>query len=249
MLLAIEDLHWADRSTRAFLAFLARSLRRERVLVVATYRPDELHRRHPLRPLLAELEREPRARRIDLAPLTRAELAEQLDDILGAAARRRTSSTRLFARTEGNPLFAEELLAAGLDGRGALPPTLRDALMIRIEAPRRERPGGLRVIAAGRSLDHALLAEATGLEPRRAARGAARGRGQPHPRGRRRGRLRFRHALLREVVDDDLLPGERAELHLRWPARSRPRAERGGLARLAAAIAHHYPPPATSRRR
>ena len=54
----IEDLHWADRATRAFLDFLARSLCRERVLVVATYRPDELHRRHPLRPLLAELERD-----------------------------------------------------------------------------------------------------------------------------------------------------------------------------------------------
>ena len=71
VLLAIEDLHWADASTRAFLSFLARSLRAERVLLVATYRPDELHRRHPLRPLLAELERGPRARRIELVPLTR----------------------------------------------------------------------------------------------------------------------------------------------------------------------------------
>ena len=59
-MLVLEDLHWADRSTRAFLAFLARNLCRERVLVVATYRIDELHRRHPLRPLLAELERDPR---------------------------------------------------------------------------------------------------------------------------------------------------------------------------------------------
>src|SRR5438874_2684879 len=60
VLFAIEDLHWADASTRAFLSFLARSLRSERVLLVASYRPDELHRRHPLRPLLAELERGPR---------------------------------------------------------------------------------------------------------------------------------------------------------------------------------------------
>jgi len=75
VLLAIEDLHWADASTRAFLSFLARSLRSERVLLVASYRPDELHRRHPLRPLLAELERGPRARRSELAPLTRSELA------------------------------------------------------------------------------------------------------------------------------------------------------------------------------
>src|SRR5262245_6672319 len=59
VLFVIEDIHWADASTRAFLAFLARSLREERVLVTASYRPDELYRRHPLRPLLAELERGP----------------------------------------------------------------------------------------------------------------------------------------------------------------------------------------------
>ena len=67
--LVLEDIHWADRSTRAFLVFLGRSLWTERVLVVATYRSDELHRRHPLRPLLAELERDTRARRIELTPL------------------------------------------------------------------------------------------------------------------------------------------------------------------------------------
>ena len=112
LLLAIEDLHWADRSTRAFLVFLARSLRRERVLVVATYRPDELHRRHPLRPLLAELERDAARPPRRAAPLTRDELAEQLEDILGAAPDDDLLA-RLFARSEGNPLFAEELLAAG----------------------------------------------------------------------------------------------------------------------------------------
>ncbi len=58
VLLAIEDLHLADRSTRGFLTFLARTLCTERIAVVATYRSDELHRRHPLRPLLAELERD-----------------------------------------------------------------------------------------------------------------------------------------------------------------------------------------------
>src|SRR5690348_7728693 len=71
VVLALEDLHWADPSTRAFVAFLAHSLCRERVLVVLTYRVDELHRRHPLRPLLAEIERDPAVRRITLQPLTR----------------------------------------------------------------------------------------------------------------------------------------------------------------------------------
>ena len=93
LLVTIEDLHWADRSTRAFLVYLASSLCRERVLVVTTYRPDELHRRHPLRPLLAELERDARARRVELHRLTRDELAQQLADILGVRRRARTCST------------------------------------------------------------------------------------------------------------------------------------------------------------
>src|SRR3712207_1120802 len=85
VVLVVEDIHWADRSTRDFLVFLSRTLCRERVLVVATYRSDELHRRHPLRPVVAELERSERARRIGLQPFTRDELAEQLADIAGSA--------------------------------------------------------------------------------------------------------------------------------------------------------------------
>src|SRR4051812_40597369 len=160
LLLTIEDLHWADRSTRSFLVYLASSLCRERVLVVASYRPDELHRRHPLRPLLAELERDARARRVELHPLTRAELAEQLTDILGEPPHHDLLD-RLFARSEGNPLFAEELLAAGMDGRGSLPPTLRDALMLRIERLSEEAQELLRLLAAGGRLDHEILADAS----------------------------------------------------------------------------------------
>jgi hypothetical protein len=57
IVLVLEDLHWADASTRDFLTFLVRSARTEPLCLVATYRSDELHRRHPLRPVLAELER------------------------------------------------------------------------------------------------------------------------------------------------------------------------------------------------
>ncbi|MDQ6776331.1 MAG: hypothetical protein M3071_08970 [Actinomycetota bacterium] len=62
MALVLEDMHWADRSTRTFAQFLARSPREERVMLLLTYRTDELHGRHPLRPLLAELDpdRDPR---------------------------------------------------------------------------------------------------------------------------------------------------------------------------------------------
>ena len=97
VLLLLEDIHWADSSTRSFLAFVARAMSTERVLAVCTYRSDELHRRHPLRPLLAELERDPSARRIELARLSRGELAEQLADILGRAARAPSSSSACTA--------------------------------------------------------------------------------------------------------------------------------------------------------
>src|SRR5918992_2513323 len=79
LLLVIEDLHWADSSTRSFLSFLSRTLCDARIMIVGTYRSDDLHRRHPLRPLLAELTRDPATRMVDLPPLTREELAEQLE--------------------------------------------------------------------------------------------------------------------------------------------------------------------------
>ena len=211
--------------------YLASSLCRERVLVVTTYRPDELHRRHPLRPLLAELERDARARRVELKPLTRAELAEQLNDILGEAPGEDLLS-RLFARSEGNPLFAEELLAAGTDGRGSLPPTLRDALMLRIERLSGDAQETLRVLAAGRRLDHEVLAEASGIDPRALRDAVREAVAAQLVVADEEGRYAFRHALLREVVVDDLLPGERAELHLALARTLERRAE--GCPRTAA---------------
>ncbi len=238
--LVLEDIHWADRSTRAFLVFLARSLWTERVLVIATYRSDELHRRHPLRPLLAELERDTRARRIELARLTRDELAELLADILGGAGDDELVE-RLYARSEGNPLFTEELLAARLDGRGGLPSTLRDALMVRIERLSEPAQEALRVLSAGRRLSHAVLADASGLgaaELRAVVREAAESNVIVADE---RGRYQFRHALLREVVHDDLLPGEHAELHLALArALERQAEETGEDALITAGIAHHY---------
>ncbi len=212
VVLMIEDLHWADRSTRNFLTFLSRSLCRERVLVVGSYRPDELHRRHPLRPLLAELERGEHARRIELAPLSRAELAEALGDILGAPPDAELVD-RLYARSEGNPLFAEELLAAGLDGRGALPPTLREALMLRIEALPPPAEELLRLLAAGQRMDHELIEAASGLEPREVREALREAISSHIVTANENGFYGFRHALLREVVHDDLLPGEHADLH------------------------------------
>ncbi len=213
VVLILEDMHWADRSTRAFTAFLARTLRQERICVVLTYRADELHRRHPLRPLLAELERLERARRILLVPFDRAELGEALADILGAEPDGMLLD-RLFSRSEGNPLYTEELLAAGLDGRGAAPQSLRDAFLVRIERLSPEAQRVVRAVAVARAADESMLAVVTGLD-RDALQNALRESVSEQVMiADDDGRFCFRHALLREALYDDLLPGERGELHI-----------------------------------
>jgi len=214
LVLVVEDVHWADRSTRDFLIFLSRAMCRERVLVLVTYRSDELHRRHPLLPVVSELDRTERAVRIPLEPFTRDELAAQLEDILGEPPGTDLLD-RLEARSEGNPLFAEELLAAGQDGRGEVPPTLRDALMLRVEALGEQAQEVLRIVAAAGRVDHEVLQAVSGVEPptlRAALREAV---GQRLLVVDEDGRYAFRHALLREAVQDDLLPGEQTELHTR----------------------------------
>ena len=112
--LVLEDIHWADRSTRAFLVFLARSLWAERVLVIATYRSDELHRRHPLRPLLASSS-------ATRAPAGSSSRGSSRDE-LGACGRpprrrrRRRLLERLYARSEGNPLSPRSCWPRGSTG-------------------------------------------------------------------------------------------------------------------------------------
>jgi DNA-binding CsgD family transcriptional regulator len=242
VILLLEDIHWADGSTRAFIAFLARSLRRERVLLLLTYRTDELHRRHPLRPLLTELDRLERTRRIELSPWDRAELAEVLADLLGDAADELLLD-RLLLRTEGNPLYVEELLAAGLDGRGAPPQSLNDAFMLRIERLPAEARATARAVAVGGRVDEPTLAALTGLSDdalRETLRAAI---AENVLLAGDDDRYRFRHALLREAVYDDLLPGERGDLHrataLALEARELPACIEDEVERVAQ-IATHY---------
>ena len=240
VVLVLEDMHWADRSTRAFVAFLARSLRSERLLLLLSYRTDELYRRHPLRPLLAELERLPRTQRILLEPFDRSELGEALADILGSSPAEALLE-RLFSRAEGNPLYTEELLAVGLDGRGAAPQTLRDAFLVRIERLAPDAQRAARAVAVGRALPESVISEATG---RRAALQEAlrEALAEQILLANDDGFLTFRHALLREALYDDLLPGERSELHLRLARALEARIGQGTEGELvrSAAIARHY---------
>jgi DNA-binding NarL/FixJ family response regulator len=217
VLLVLEDLHWADASTRDLVTFLSRMLHRERVALIGSYRTDDLHRRHPLRPVLAELLRLPSVIAVDLAPLDPAALAEHLT----ATAAGRLGATELndiVARAEGNAYYAEELLAASVSGdqteHSALPAGLAALLLSRIEQLSDAAQQVLRAAAvAGRRADDELVAAASGLEA--AEYEAAVREAVTHqllvPDGTE-GYV-FRHALLREAVYADLLPGERTRLH------------------------------------
>jgi DNA-binding CsgD family transcriptional regulator len=213
LVLVVEDLHWADRSTRDLLAFLARNLRRERVLLVVTYRDDEPGQQQ-LGPYLAELDRAGRVERLELARLDQAQTTAQLVGILGAAPTAELVHA-VFARSEGNPFFTEELLAAVQAGSPELPATLRDLLRGRVQALPQPAQHVLAVAAvAGRRMPHRLLATVAGLGDRQLD-GALREAVASQLLVTRPGQDAYdvRHALVREVIDADLLPGERTRLH------------------------------------
>ena len=212
VLLVVEDLHWSDQSTRDLLGFLVRNLRGG-VALVLTYRSDELHRRHPLRPFLAELDRSGRAERLELERLGRRGLAELLAGILEEPVPPALVG-EVLARSEGNPFFAEELLAAHLDGT-RLPLVLRDLVLARVEALSEPTQRVLEVAAvAGTRVDHELLAAVVGQDAEELV-WLLREAVTRHILGvdEAGGAYVFRHALVQEAIYDDLLPVQRGPLH------------------------------------
>jgi len=243
VVLAMEDLHWADRSTLDLVAFLARNLGDSCVLFVGTYRTDELHRRHRFRPVLGELSRLPSVERLDLVPFDHDELVEQVTAILGRPPEDELIE-EIAARSEGNAFYAEELLAAAERADGALPPTLRDVLansLLRMPEAGKEV---LRIAAAAsRDVDHRLLEEVADLpaaELRDGLREAIAHQALvTTPDGRS---YRFRHALVQEAVHEELLPGERSDLHAAFAAALTrdPNLAAGGPDGVHAELAHHW---------
>jgi DNA-binding CsgD family transcriptional regulator/tetratricopeptide (TPR) repeat protein len=243
LLWVMEDLHWADRSTRDLLAFLAAALRSGRVLLVGTFRSDELHRLHPLRLLLGELARNRRVQRLELPRFTRGDLAEQLAALLGADPPARVIDD-IYARSEGNPFFAEELLLAGEDrGPGALPSRLQEVLLTRVVRLGRGTQQLLRVTAAaGPGATQPLLAVVAGMDEAALLDGLREAVDQqlllPEPGGE--GYI-FRHALVAEAVYSELLPGERVRLHTALAGALEAGIESGGQpASRAARLAYHW---------
>jgi DNA-binding CsgD family transcriptional regulator/tetratricopeptide (TPR) repeat protein len=240
LMLVVEDLHWSDRSTRDLLAFLVRNLHRERVLLVVTYRNDEPGQQR-LGSYLAELDRGGRVQRLELPRLDRADTAAQLSAILGT-----TPAVDLvdgmFARSEGNPFFTEELLECVRAGSATLPTTLRDLLQGRIEALPEPTQQVLRVAAvAGREVPHPLLAAVAGLDEEQ-LEGALRAAVTHQLLITHEDCYQFRHALLREVIDTRLLAGERVRLHAAYAHAliARPELSAGSPALAAAELAIHW---------
>ncbi|MFF4572629.1 AAA family ATPase [Streptomyces sp. NPDC001410] len=218
VVLVLEDLHWADASTRHLLAYLFRTLRTGRLLVLATYRADDIHRRHPLRPLLAELDRLRTVRRLELARFTREEVGRQIAGIR-AAEPDPAQVDEIFERSDGNAFFVEELAVAATEGCcTGRTDSLRDLLLVRVEALPESAQGVARIVAEGGStVEYRLLAAVAQLaeddliEALRAAVGANILTATTGGDG-----YRFRHSLVREAVADDLLPGERSRLNRRY---------------------------------
>ncbi|MGH3297479.1 MAG: ATP-binding protein, partial [Trebonia sp.] len=209
--LVIEDAHWADQSSRDLLSFLARSLQPgSALLIVVSYRTDDMDLGHPLRPLLAELERLPRVHRVELPRLSRLEVIAQIRGILDepVAAGVIEEVTR---RSDGNPLFVEVLLQSA----GQLPQSLADLVLARVG---RLPAGTQRVLeaaaVAGGRFGQPLLEAATGLTEVTLSDAL-------HPAVSAgvlvtdEDMLAFRHALIREAVLAGQLPGERKRWHAR----------------------------------
>ncbi len=213
VLLVIEDAHWADASTRHLIRYVLAQGFHGAVHMVVSYRADDLHRRHPLRQALAEWARLPRVRRIELEPLDDADVVD-LVAVRADTELRPDDLRAVVQRAAGNAFYVEELLDAGFDGhRSALPETLSDLLLVRLE---RLDDAARRLVRAASVTDgregFAALASAAGLTD--VELDTALGAAVDHKVLRRSGEdYVFRHALLGEALRDDLLPGERRRIH------------------------------------
>jgi DNA-binding CsgD family transcriptional regulator len=235
LMLVLEDLHWADVSTLDLVAFLAHNLHDQPILLLATYRPDEPASTQRMWRLADGVRRSGSAVVLDLGPLGPDALTVLLEAHSEGPVPTALANT-IMARAEGNPFFAEELLAAARHGED-LPRGLRDLLLQRVVRLNQQTQSVLRLAAAaGRDVGHPLLHVIARL-PESELRDSLR---QSVEEGvlvseRETGAFRFRHALLAEAVYATILPGEREELH----ARLAEELARGGGAG-AAELAPHW---------
>jgi predicted ATPase/DNA-binding NarL/FixJ family response regulator len=219
VVLVVEDLQWADRSTRDLIVYLLANVVDEPILVLATYRSDALAVGHPLRSLLPEFRRDRRVRFLEVMPLDHAAVADIAADAFGSPADRELIEL-IWTRSEGNAFAVEETIRAVKSGDNAVPLTLRQLVLSRLEALPAEVGQIARAVAvSGVPVSHQLLAALVDLAETELIDGlraaieasvlAVDATGQGYA---------LRHSLMTDVIVDDLLPGERIRLHRRIAA-------------------------------
>lgn len=238
VVVVIEDVHWVDPQSLALLRFLVRVIEDARLLIALTFRSDEIRRGSPLRALLPELDRNRRVVRLELTRLDRRQVREMATAILDHPPDE-DELTQVYQRTEGVPFFVEELVccsgAVSMDG---FPDTLRDILLARYDQLTEPSQRMLRLIAAGGArVEHELLAAVCDESPEDidAAASEAIAASVLVVDGTA---YAFRHALVREAIHDQLLPGERVRFHTRYAQSLTAQSGPGGEA--ATAISYHW---------
>ncbi len=234
LLLILEDLQWADPATRELLDYSTRRLRSTNVVLVATYRSDEMHRKHALLPTIQGWRRGGQVETVDLHPLTAVRVAEMVCAIFDESEISEEFRDFLAERSEGNPFVLEEMLRDALDrgeifrtetgwDRKALaefriPPTVRDTILQRLERLSSEHVAVLSAASVmGRSFDIASLARVASVDEdiALAALESSVTAQLVELEDRLTGRYRFRHALTQEAIYEDLVVPRRQQLHSR----------------------------------
>jgi DNA-binding CsgD family transcriptional regulator/tetratricopeptide (TPR) repeat protein len=213
VVLVVEDLHWADSGSAALVDFLARNVSDRPVLIIGTYRREDFHQHHPLAQWMGELLRLPRVTQLDLDGLELAAVAMLIQERLGQPPDPLLLDA-LWTRAQGNPFYTEQLLAA--PGADSLPSRLQGVIMTRVRALTPSTQHLLTVAAfAGAVVNHrllVLLGHLEGDELAAALREAVE-RDILVVDASLPGYV-FRHALLREAIVEELLPAERARIHV-----------------------------------
>jgi DNA-binding CsgD family transcriptional regulator len=239
LIIVVEDLHWADDSSRHLIEFLVRSITDVPVLIMISYRTDELTRRHPLRPFLGEIGRVPSVHRLEIGPLDDAAVEQLIALSCDLDDQQRPGLVKRLAVASGIPFFVVELIRASGDG-GDVPETLRDTLMLRISRVGEECQRLLRLMAVGGiRVEHNLIA-AVWNAPEDQLEQILREATEANILIADKSGYAFRHALMREVLHDDLLPGELTRMHRAYAEALEADPGLGPTSVRAVQLAHHW---------
>ncbi|HZV80071.1 MAG TPA: AAA family ATPase [Candidatus Binatus sp.] len=226
VVVVVEDLHWADDGTLELLQHVSANIDDCRVLVVVSFRTEDVKRPNRLRSIIAKLERRQSFHNMAVGPLAEPDMHELVEDAAGDEAEQQPlTAARISAicvQSEGNPLFAEELLRTALDSSdantSALPGSVREAVLERFGALDESARKIITTAAAfGRTFDPEFLARMTDVpvdDVIAALKGAVDQSLVIEERGSG-GRFAFRHELTRAAIYGELLEAESQRLHER----------------------------------